>query len=334
MKKKKRSIVPVIFILSCVFGLFLKSAIARVQDEEPVIEKGIENSVFVEENEQCLKCHGNKFFTLKDESTGKELRQNMCSDYKIESEKFYHSVHWSFSCLDCHAEEYNTFPHARELRFAEYWTCMDCHGYDDNFSKFQFEEIDSEHQKSIHYTALNGDFSCWNCHDPHSYQLLSRSDESIADIVLKSNNICLECHGNEEKFQLVSERDLGNIVPKHSWLPNQSLHFKSVRCIECHSSMNDSILVAHNILPAEKAVKNCVECHSRNSILMGSLYKWRAQQSREKSGFVNGVIINNESYVIGANRSIFMNIASLVLFGLVIAVIAIHVLMRIIIKKH
>ena len=334
MKKNKRSIVPIILIATAIFGIFLKSAIARIQDDEPVIVKGIENSVFAEENAECLQCHGNKFFTLKDESSGKERKQNMCTDYNIDSDKFYHSVHWSFSCLDCHAEEYKAFPHARDLRFAEYWTCNDCHAGDELFSKFQFEEIEVEHQKSVHYTAFQGDFSCWNCHDPHSYNLLSRSDESIAEIVLKSNNICLECHGNEEKFRLLSERDLGNIIPKHKWLPNQSLHFKSVRCIECHSQMNDSILVAHNILPAEKAVKNCVECHSRNSILMGTLYKFRAQQSREKSGFINGLIINNESYVVGANRSSFMNIVSLLFFGLTLLVIAVHVIVRIIIKKH
>ncbi len=334
MKNNKRSILPAILILSLITGLFLKSALAGIAQEEPSVEKGIENSVFAEENAQCLNCHGKDFFTLTDESSGREKNQNMCEDYKIQSDEFYHSVHWSFSCLDCHAEEYTTFPHAMELRFADYWTCMDCHGYDDNFAKFQFEEIEAEHQKSVHYTTFNGDFSCWNCHDPHSYQLISRSGESIADIVLKSNNICLECHGNEDKFRLLSERDLGDIVPKHDWLPNQGLHFRSVRCIECHSEMNDSILVAHNILPAEKAVKNCVECHSQNSILMGTLYKFKAQESRSENGFVNGLIINNESYVIGANRSTFMNIASLIILGLLLVVIGFHVIMRIIIKKN
>ena len=30
------------------------------------------------------------------------------------------------------------------------------------------------------------------------------------------------------------------IVQIHSWLPNQDLHFKHVRCIECHTEVIDS----------------------------------------------------------------------------------------------
>jgi hypothetical protein len=41
----------------------------------------------------------------------------------------------------------------------------------------------------------------------------------------------------------------------HEWLPNQQLHFGSVRCIECHAVIQKDILVAHQIKPKEKAVK-------------------------------------------------------------------------------
>ena len=40
----------------------------------------------------------------------------------------------------------------------------------------------------------------------------------------------------------------------HEWLPNETLHFQNVRCIECHTQINDSILVAHLVLPKEKAL--------------------------------------------------------------------------------
>jgi hypothetical protein len=145
--------------------------------------------------------------------------------------------------------------------------------------------------------------------------------------------MCLECHGNEDRFKLLSDKELGNVVSQHTWLPNQSLHFKAVRCIECHAETNDSILVAHNIMAADSAVRKCVECHSSNSILMGTLYKYRAQETRETQGFINGVIINNDTYVIGANRSRFLNIASLVIFGLAIAAIAFHTTLRVLIRK-
>ena len=333
MKKNRKPLLPLIILVAGMFGLLINSALADLKQEDQPSEKGIENSVFAEENEQCLKCHGEKYFTLTDTLSGAEKRQSMCLDYRINRNEFYHSVHWSFSCLDCHSDEYQNFPHALELRFADYWTCLDCHGYDENFAQYKFEQIDEECMKSIHYTATNGDFSCWNCHDPHSYKLLSRKTENVSDVIVATNNICLNCHGNVEKFQLLSNRDLGNVIPKHDWLPNQELHFKAVRCIECHSEMNDSLLISHNILPADSAVRNCVECHSSNSILMGTLYKFKAKEIRRESGFINGVIINNDAYVIGANRSRFLNIASILIFVLVLGAVSIHTMFRICSKK-
>lgn len=333
-KNRKNSIVP-LFLITGFFILLIGTAVADPQqdEEEVVTEKGMVNNIFAEENENCFECHAEKYFVIEDTLFGEEKISEMCEHNRIPRDEFYHSVHWSFACMDCHSEEYNEYPHPLSVRFEDYWTCIDCHGYDENFAQFNFEEIDAEHMKSVHYKATDGDFSCWKCHDPHTYKLLSRSSEDIRTVIVESNNMCLECHANEEMFALLSERELGNVIPQHDWLPNQSLHFKAVRCIECHAEVNDSILVAHNIQPADSAVRKCVECHSSNSRLMGTLYKYRAQETREEQGFVNGVIINNDAYVIGANRSRFLNIASLVIFGLALAAIAFHTLLRIVIKK-
>ncbi len=333
MKKTRKTLLPLILIAAITFGLLIRSALAGLQDETQPTEKGIGNSAFADENENCLKCHGEKFYTLTDTLSGAEKRANMCMDYRINRDEFYHSVHWSFSCLDCHSDEYRNFPHAMKLRFADYWTCLDCHGYDENFAQYKFEQIDEESMKSVHYTATDGNFSCWNCHDPHSYKLLSRKTENVSDIIVATNNICLHCHGNEEKFRLLSNKDLGNVIPEHDWLPNQELHFRTVRCIECHSQMNDSLLISHNIMAADSAVRHCVQCHSSNSILMGSLYKFRAKESRKEYGFINGAIINNDAYVIGANRSGLLNIASILIFGLVLLAVAIHVIFRLTLRK-
>ncbi len=334
IKKCKNSVVP-LFIIAGFFILLIGTAIAEPQqdEQEVAIEKGMENNIFADENENCFECHAEKYFVLKDTLFGEEKFSVMGDHNRIIRDEFYHSVHWSFGCMDCHSEEYNEFPHPLQVRFEDYWSCLDCHGYDENFAQFNFEEIDSEHMKSVHYTATDGDFSCWKCHDPHTYKLLSRSTTRIEEVIVESNNICLECHGNEEIFKLLSPKELGNVIPQHDWLPNQSLHFKAVRCIECHAEANDSILVAHHIQPADSAVRKCVECHSSNSILMGTLYKHRAQETREQQGFINGVIISNDAYVIGANRSRLLNVASLVLFGLVLGAIAVHTLLRIIIRK-
>jgi NAD-dependent SIR2 family protein deacetylase len=126
---------------------------------------------------------------------------------------------------------------------------------------------------------------------------------------------------------VLSEREEINLLDTHNWLPDQTAHFRNVRCIECHSEVNDSILVSHLINPREKAVKKCNECHSRNSLLMSSLYKFKSKEQR-KGGFFNGIILN-ESFVIGANRNEYLNIISIALFAVLILVIGTHSFFRI-----
>ncbi|KPL25976.1 MAG: hypothetical protein AMS23_03780, partial [Bacteroides sp. SM1_62] len=112
---------------------------------------------------------------------------------------------------------------------------------------------------------------------------------------------------------------------------NQALHFQSVRCIECHTQISDSILVAHLVLPKEEAVQNCSECHSSDSRLMATLYKFQSIEARNQYGFFNAVVMN-EAYVIGANRNYFLNLVSLVIFGLVCVGLVVHIVARIVNK--
>jgi hypothetical protein len=154
----------------------------------------------------------------------------------------------------------------------------------------------------------------------------------LKEVVTNDNLICLSCHADMDKYQLVTDKENPNILETHDWLPNQRLHFNNVRCIECHAELNDEILVAHNIQSKEKAVRLCVECHSQNSILMASLYKFQSQEKRNDLGFFNAVILN-ESYVIGANRNYFLNVSSIVIFGLVLLGIATHYIFRLRSKK-
>ena len=141
----------------------------------------------------------------------------------------------------------------------------------------------------------------------------------------------MSCHADIDKYQLISDTTNPNVLVSHEWLPNQALHFANVRCIECHAEISDSLLVAHNIQTKDKAVKLCAECHSQNSLLMASLYKFQTKERRNKLGFVNAAILN-ESYIIGANRNIYLNIASFVIFGLVLLTIFGHAILRIIKK--
>lgn len=279
-------------------------------------------------NHKCLKCHGEKYFSYYNESVGRDVKERMNPYYIIDYDDFYKSNHRSFSCTDCHSSEYaSSFPHPNELRFEPLLICLDCHGGDDNTSQYHFETINEEFLESVHSEKHSDQFTCWMCHNPHSYHISARNNENLAETIRYDNQICLGCHSDASRFGLLSDRDIFNMLDRHEWLPNHLAHFKSVRCVECHAEVNENIMVAHKILPKEKAVKKCVECHSKNSLLLASLYKFQTKEKRGKKGFLNAVILT-ETYVIGANRNYFLNMGSLGIFGLVIIGIFIHSMMR------
>jgi hypothetical protein len=284
-------------------------------------------SPFHTDNERCFKCHGQGKYEYTNETLGRQIKALMYSEIIVKREDFYRSNHKSFSCTDCHSEEYLKFPHAGELRMEQKYNCIDCHGGDEKFATYHFEDIEAEYQKSTHFKLEEDGFSCWKCHDPHTYRISVRNSDNLKETIAYDNAICLNCHSDYNHFQLLSDRKEINIIQKHEWLPNQASHFKNVRCIECHTKINDSIQVSHHILPKAEAVKLCNECHSQNSILMASLYKFESKAQR-RDGFFNGIILN-ESYVIGANRNEYLNVLSLILFLGMIGVITVHIFFRI-----
>jgi hypothetical protein len=287
-------------------------------------------SPYSTDNERCLKCHGQGKYEYTNETLGKQIKALMCSERIVKRDEFYRSNHKGFSCTDCHSDQYTTFPHPGELRMEQKFNCIDCPGGDEKFAQYHFEEIDSEYLQSTHYKLEQDGFSCWKCHDPHSYKINVRNSENIKETILYDNSICLSCHSNFDRFQLLTDRKEISILKTHNWLPNQAIHFQNVRCIECHTKINDNILVSHLIRPKAEAVRRCNECHSQNSILMATLYKFQSKEQR-RSGFFNGIILN-ESYVIGANRNEYLNIFSLIILVIIICVIGIHVAFRI--KKN
>jgi hypothetical protein len=280
---------------------------------------------FVMENERCLTCHAELKYTLEDTLFGRTITESMCPDNIIDRDAYYTGVHKAFACIDCHAYEYETFPHPLEARLEEIYTCLDCHGYDENFAHYNFEVIQEEFEQSIHNFD---EFTCWKCHEPHSYRAFVRNAEDIDEAIDYDNSICLSCHANFDRFMLLTEREEINVVESHEWLPNQVSHFASVRCIECHTEINDTILVAHKIVPREEAVRRCADCHSRDSRLLSTLYKYQVREER-RGGFINGIILN-DAYVVGANQNIILDRLSLLIFGLTLLVILFHIVLRIV----
>jgi predicted CXXCH cytochrome family protein len=284
-------------------------------------------SPFHDDNERCLKCHGQAKYEYTNENLGRQVKALMCSERIIKRDEFYDSNHKSFNCTDCHSEQYTTFPHSGELRMEQKYNCIDCHGGDEKFAQYHFEEIETEYRQSAHFKLEQDGFSCWKCHNPHSYKISVRSSNNLKETIAYDNAICLSCHSDFNRFQLLTDREEINLIKKHEWLPNQAVHIANVRCIECHTKINNDIPVAHQIRPKSEAVKRCNECHSQNSILMASLYKFESRVQR-RDGFFNGIILN-ESYVIGANRNEYLNLLSLLIFVGVLGVIAIHIIFRI-----
>jgi hypothetical protein len=319
-----RKFLPLFLVFSGIFysisGSFSKIENTGIKDTVTY------RSPFFDDNERCLKCHGQNRYEYTNENLGRQVRAMMFSERIIDRKKFYESNHKNFSCTDCHSGEYVQFPHSGKLRMEQMYNCIDCHGNDEKFAKYNFEEIEASYKQSTHFKLEEEGFTCWNCHNPHDYKISVRNSSNLKETVLYDNNICLKCHSNYNQFQLLTEREEINILQKHDWLPNQESHFKSVRCIECHSQINDTILVSHLINPVEKAVKKCNECHSQNSMLMSTLYKFQSKEQR-KDGFFNGIILN-QSYVIGANRNEYLNIISLLIFAVVIVVTGGHIYFR------
>lgn len=317
-------------VLPLMIAWFISGASENLQ---PASDEGLSKSEQMEalgldeDAQSCLACHSNMRYGFENPETGEVVSMKIYDEIRIDPHVYANSTHGHFTCIDCHSADYESHPHPIEAKFDFQYACLDCHGSGDRYADFNFHTIEEEFQLSVHGDHYIEDFSCWSCHNPHTYKVTTRAGGSITDLVANNNAMCLGCHGDISHYEVLIERQLTNMLSKHDWLPNQSLHFRKVRCIDCHAQVNDDILVAHHVLPASEAVRNCVDCHSTNSILLGSLYKHQVQERRNKFGFFNASI-TNEAYIIGANRNYYFNVISAVIFGLVLLGIAIHATLR------
>jgi Zn finger protein HypA/HybF involved in hydrogenase expression len=263
-------------------------------------------------------------FGYKDEQTG------TIRSLAVIPEEFTKSNHKNLQCVACHAKSYSAFPHPAEAK-QETLYCLNCHQDNPELAKFSFKDIERQFNESVHHQKLGAKFTCFSCHDPHSFKVNARLNEDVKKTVKYDNQICMECHAHSDKIMSLSGASLPALNVTHSWLPHLDLHWKSVRCLDCHSDP-DVKGVSHLILPKEKAVKNCVECHSQNSRLVQSLYKFKAKKERNEYGFFNAVLFN-DSYVIGATRNYYLNLASFIIFGAIVIFISIHSYLRYISKR-
>jgi len=144
--------VPV-HIMLLVFIILMTSVAIKAQTN-----KKSDNAAF---NEKCFKCHGQSKYNYLNPESGSEVTKRMYLETIINRDQFAESNHKNFKCTDCHSEDYDTFPHPGRLRMESKYACIDCHGGDEAYAKFKFEEIETEFQSSVHSTKHSDDFNCW-----------------------------------------------------------------------------------------------------------------------------------------------------------------------------
>lgn len=304
--------------------LWLLSASAQAQ------EKSVE---LTETALGCLKCHSQKEYTDQNKETGSSVKKPLDPLYRIDSLQFSHSVHGGFSCDDCHSPDYAAHPHKAELKEEYLNTCQDCHAGDKTYAHLQFDEIDVQAQNSIHASKMGDAFKCEMCHNPHTTKLVANSGKfALHELVGYSNDLCLSCHNNESRYHQFTDSVKPDLHETHEWLPNQALHFKHVRCIECHTPKNDTLKVAHLIVPKEEALKSCVECHSENSLLDAKLFKYFSKENEKNDSIISNT--KNQLYIIGTHRNLFLTKVSLLIFGLALSGILLHILSRTIKRRR
>jgi len=328
----------VVFVLAFWFGGNLHAS----EDPRSVIERvGVKAHVIKGKPVDCMRCHGMETLGYRDPVTGGFI------DLHVPEKDFLDSNHKALNCIECHTAGFDDYPHPEKAKKQSLY-CVDCHKDNPSLIPKHFGEIEHEFKQSVHFQRLPEDFSCFSCHDAHYFKVSIKSTDfsrfpkremcvnchtsndigitmepvrQVLEMVSYDNQICLNCHAVETRLKELKETDIPNIETSHKWLPNVKMHWKKVRCIDCHLSTDDNFL--HNILTADQAVKHCEECHSANSILLTKLYKYTIQENRQKYGFINSVTLN-DAYIIGMTRNVILDRISFVVLGLMVLGLAAH----------
>ncbi|MEZ5352510.1 MAG: cytochrome c3 family protein [Bryobacteraceae bacterium] len=270
----------------------------------------------------CMECH-----------TGNA--ESKRGSTEIDPEAWGKSTHASIlGCTGCHSEGFGDYPHKGKRADAP--DCVVCHSGDDSLP-FNRAKIEADVKASVHVTLLAKltgnhsaegqlpEFRCTNCHYPHDFRPV-RAMESVAEAVRVGNAVCLQCHGAANpRNDISAEQVLANLTDKHAFIPMWELHTKAARCVDCHTPGKEETI--HRILPASQAQRDCVQCHSRDSLLLRKLYKHAAERERSEGGIINSVIYN-DAYMIGATKYEWLDRLSLAVFGIALVAIALHALGR------
>jgi predicted CXXCH cytochrome family protein len=269
-------------------------------------------------NGECLTCHSP---TALANPPRADLDLAKLKRYLVDAELFNSSNHGGVECKTCHGPGFVAFPHKDNAR-QQISQCSECHAQ-------KVLRIETQFDKSVHATQLPGKFTCTTCHDPHKF----RAARNLGDprrIVAQDNRMCLDCHQFDRPYHaLAPDKERPDLERAHDWLPNIQLHWKDVRCVECHTPVSTvkTLALSHEILLRSDAGKDCVACHSRESTLRTRLYRHLVESEQETAGFLNSAILRH-AYVIGATRNTYLDVAGGLLIAGTVGAVTGHGLVR------
>ncbi|MBM3556980.1 MAG: hypothetical protein FJX47_15660, partial [Alphaproteobacteria bacterium] len=257
MRKLRRYLVP----LGAAFLVFLSGTVWAAGEATPVHDPALLEKIR-KSNAECFSCHSEAGLKNppREGMDLEKLRQTVRDD-----DVFNRSNHGQMECRQCHGQGYQLYPHAEGSK-DKISPCEQCHAV-------QVMRVEIQFDTSVHAKNLRDKFTCSTCHDPH----VALSTAKIGDprkAAIQDNHVCLECHNSDltyAKFAPDNKRR-PNVDRIHDWLPNTKLHWEKVRCIDCHTPPSKSVL-SHDIGGKDKAERNCVSCHSRNTTLATRLYR-------------------------------------------------------------
>lgn len=271
-------------------------------------------------NAQCFSCHTRAALIYPPRQ---DMDMEKLKLLTVDPQAYDHSNHGGVDCKNCHGQGYVPFPHRPEAR-TQTSQCSECHAQ-------KVLRLEPQFDKSAHAKELPGKFTCQTCHDPHKYQVAKKIGDP-RDIVAQDNAMCVDCHSSDRAFHKLAKPDTErpDLDRIHDWLPNQQLHWKAVRCVDCHTPVSTmkQLSLSHEILPKERSEKDCVSCHSTNSTLRTRLYRHLVDQEVQTAGFTNSVILRS-AYVVGATRNTYLDMAGLALIALTTAGVLGHGFIRI-----
>ena len=264
-----------------------------------------------EANAACHECHAVPNLSVYDPRT----RRTMI--LTVDPARYRRSVHGQLACAECHPYGYDRLPHYGPLSYPRF-LCVSCHQRAGDVPQLALEDRREELLGSAHGHEAERDFTCHTCHDPHLFRLV-REEAAALERIRASNRLCLDCHGAVAGRKPGFE-NLAVSSGTHGLFPNPRDHFRKLKCVSCHTGEGETR--DHDVLVADRSVRECSECHGQSSPQFEDSYK-----SLGPSGAPGTAgEARQDVYVIGSTRSAWLDRTGFGLLAATLVLTVVHAL--------